>query len=146
MNESPVGVALIGTGMWGNRLAEAIARTPSVDLVTCYRRNKEQRDAFAERYGVEPARFFEAAIEHPDVAGVLLITPNQVHAQQALAVAERGKHLFIEKPIADTVADGQLIKDAAEAARVSVLVGHAFRRLGAAVARVPRATRPTLPR
>ena len=127
-----VGVALIGTGMWGRRLGAVVKRTPSLRLVTCYSRTTENRDAFAAEFECESATSFEAAIEHPDVQGVLLLTPNNVHAEQAIACAQRGKHVFVEKPIADTLSDGYRIWDACRAANVVLLVGHAFRRLGAA--------------
>jgi predicted dehydrogenase len=128
----PVGVALIGTGMWGQRLAAAVQRTPSLEVVACYSRDQDRRDSFAVQNGCESAASIEAAVEHPGVQGVLLITPNHVHAEQALLAAERGRHLFVEKPIADTLEDGRRIVAACEAAGVALLVGHAFRRLGAA--------------
>jgi len=127
-----VGVALIGTGMWGRRLGAVVKRTPSLRLVTCYSRTAENRNAFATEYECEAAASLEAAIEHPEVQGVLLLTPNNVHAEQVIACAQRGKHVFVEKPIADTLSDGYRIWDACQAADVVLLVGHAFRRLGAA--------------
>lgn len=128
----PVGVAMIGTGMWGNRLATAVNRTPSLKLVTCYSRNDEKRQAFAAKFGCETAVSFTAAITHPDVQGVLLVTPNHVHAEQTAACADQGRHVFVEKPIADTMADGRLMQAACDKAGVTLMVGHAFRRLGAA--------------
>lgn len=127
-----VGVALIGTGMWGRRLGAVVKRTFSLRLVTCYSRTAENRDAFAAEFECDSAASFEAAIEHPDVQGVLLLTPNNVHAEQTVACARRGKHVFVEKPIADTLSDGFRIWDACRAANVVLMVGHAFRRLGAA--------------
>lgn len=126
------GVALIGTGMWGKRLAGVVRQTASLRLVTSYSRNVEKREAFAREFECEAAPAFEAAIEHPEVQGVLLVTPNNVHAEQTLACAERGKHVFVEKPIADLMADGRAMQQACTAAGVTLLVGHAFRRLGAA--------------
>jgi predicted dehydrogenase len=118
--------------MWGNRLAAAVLRTPSLKLVTCYSRSEEKRNAFAAQFGCKAAPSFTAAIEHPDVQGVLLVTPNHIHAEQTIACAERGRHVFVEKPIADTVKDGRLMQETCEKAGVTLLVGHAFRRLGAA--------------
>ena len=129
---SQIGVALIGTGMWGKRLGSVVKRAPSLRLVTCYSRNAEKRQAFATEFECEAAESFDAAITHPDVQGVLLLTPNNVHAQQALACTRQGKHVFVEKPIADTLSDGYKIRDACREAGVVLLVGHAFRRLGAA--------------
>ena len=128
----PIGVALIGMGMWGRRIAAAVQRTPSLRLVTCYSRDAARREAFAQEIGCEAARTFEAAVEHDGVQGVLLITPNGTHAEQAAACAERGRHVFVEKPIADTLADGQAMQRACAQAGVTLQVGHCFRRLGAA--------------
>ena len=127
-----VGLALIGTGMWAGPLAEAVARTPSVELVTCFSRDGGKREAFAAEAGCEAAPSFEAAIEDPRVEAVLLATPNFTHAAQGRACAERGRHVFVEKPIADTLEDGRALRAACEEAGVALLVGHDLRRLGAA--------------
>jgi predicted dehydrogenase len=125
------GLAFIGTGRWAPQLA-AGAQHAGLEVVTCFSRGEQSRRAFAERFGCDSAESLEAAIEHPRVTGVVLATPNDVHAEQALAAAERGRHVFVEKPIADTVEGGQLMRDACARAGVVLMVGHAFRRMGAA--------------
>lgn len=127
----PVGVALVGTGMWARRIAEAVARTDSLRLVTCYSRDPGRRARFADEFGCDAAPSFEAAVDDERVEGVLLVTPNSSHAEQAIACAERGRDVFVEKPIADTLDDGRAMRAACEAAAVTLLVGHCFRRLGA---------------
>lgn len=113
---SRVGVALVGaTGMWGPRLAEAIERGSQLRLV-----------ASCGHDG------FEEAVAHPEVEAVVLATPNDVHAPQALRCAELGKHVLVEKPIADSVAAGEAMRDAFAAAGLVLAVGHGMRRLGAA--------------
>jgi UDP-N-acetyl-2-amino-2-deoxyglucuronate dehydrogenase len=125
------GIAVVGTGMWAPRLAEAAGRA-GLDVVACFSREEESRRRFAKRFGCEPAASLEEAIEHPSVEGVLLATPNDVHEEQALACAERGRHVFVEKPIADSVEAGERMREACAGAGVTLMVGHAFRRLGAA--------------
>ena len=125
------GIAIVGTGMWAPRLAAA-ARRAGLELVTCFSRDEARRGEFAERFGCEPAASLDEAIGHPAVEGVVLATPNDVHEEQALGCAERGRHVFVEKPIADTVEAGERTRDACAAAGVTLMVGHAFRRLGAA--------------
>jgi UDP-N-acetyl-2-amino-2-deoxyglucuronate dehydrogenase len=125
------GIAIVGTGMWAPRLAAA-ARRAGLELVTCFSRDEARRGEFVERFGCEPAASLDEAIGHPAVEGVVLATPNDVHEEQALACAERGRHVFVEKPIADTVEAGERMRDACAAAGVTLMVGHAFRRLGAA--------------
>jgi predicted dehydrogenase len=130
---SEVGVALIGPGgMWGPQIAAAVERAEGLGLVTCYGRDDERRRAFAEERGIAAADSFDAAVEHPEVEGVMLVTPNDLHAEQALFCAERGRHVFVEKPIADTVEAGERMRDAFAAAGLVLAVGHGMRRLGAA--------------
>jgi predicted dehydrogenase len=124
-------VAVIGTRMWAPRLAAAAQRA-GLTIVTCYGRDEERRAAFAEQFGCAAAGSLEEAIGHPDVEGVVLATPNDTHEQQTLAAAAQGRHVFVEKPIADTVEAGERMRDACADAGVSLMVGHAFRRLGAA--------------
>jgi predicted dehydrogenase len=125
------GVAVVGTRMWAPRLAAAAQRA-GLTIVTCYCRGEEGRTAFAERFGCAAAGSLEEAIGDPDVQGVLLATPNDTHEEQALACAAQGRHVFVEKPIADTLEAGERMRDACAEAGVALMVGHAFRRLGAA--------------
>ena len=125
------GVAFVGTGMWAPRLAAAAERA-RLELVTCFSRDEARRAGFSERFGCEPATSLADAIGHPGVEGVVLATPNDVHEEQALACAERGRHVFVEKPIADSLESGERMRRACADAGVALMVGHAFRRLGAA--------------
>ena len=125
------GIAIVGTGMWAPRLAAAAERA-GLELVACFSRDEERRTEFAARFGCHAAASLEDAIGHPDVEGVILATPNDVHEEQALACAERGRHVFVEKPIADSTEAGERMRRACTDAGVTLMVGHAFRRLGAA--------------
>ena len=117
--------------MWAPRLAAA-ARRAGLEIVCCHARDPGRRAAFASELGCEPAATLEEALERPGVEGAVLATPNDVHCEQALACAERGVHVFVEKPIADTVEAGERMAAACAAAEVTLMVGHCFRRLGAA--------------
>jgi UDP-N-acetyl-2-amino-2-deoxyglucuronate dehydrogenase len=122
-------VSIVGTGFWGAKLAEAANRS-SLELAACYSRGEEKRAEFAERFGCDAADSYEAALDAADA--VVLATPNDDHEAQTLAAAERGKHVFVEKPIAMTIDAGERMRDACAAAGVALLVGHELRRLGAA--------------
>ena len=128
----PVRVALIGTGRWGVRLAMAAGRSDRLHIVSCFSRDKTRRGAFAAEFGCAGSGSFEEAIEHPGVEAVVLATPNEVHAQQTEACAAVGLHVFVEKPIAYSLEDAGRMDAACRAAGVNLMVGHAFRRLGAA--------------
>ena len=125
------GLAFVGTGMWAPRLAAAAGRA-GLGAVTCFSRDETRRAEFGEKFGAVPAATLEEAIGHPDVEGVVLATPNDVHEEQAVACAARGRHVFVEKPIADSVEAGERMRRACADGGVTLMVGHAFRRLGAA--------------
>jgi predicted dehydrogenase len=125
------GVAIVGTGMWAPQLAAAAQRA-GLELVACYGRDEGRRSAFAERFGCLAAGSLDEAIAHPEVEGVIVATPNDAHEEPTRACAERGRHVFVEKPIADTLEAGERMRDFCVDAGVALMVGHAFRRLGAA--------------
>jgi predicted dehydrogenase len=87
--------------MWAPKLAAAAQRA-GLEIVTCHSRSEEKRAAFAERVGCAAAATLEEAIGHPDVEGVVLATPNDTHEEQTLACVAQGRHVFVEKPIADS--------------------------------------------
>jgi UDP-N-acetyl-2-amino-2-deoxyglucuronate dehydrogenase len=125
------GLAILGTGRWAPRLAAAAGRA-GLRVVTCYSRDEGARTEFAERFRCEGAAGLEEAVGHPEVEGVVIATPNDVHLDHTLACAELGRHVFVEKPIADTLQAGERMRDACVEAGVVLMVGHGFRRLGAA--------------
>lgn len=123
-------VALVGTGFWAAKLAEAVGRTSELELSACWSPSEERRADFGRRFDCAAAASLDEALAGVDA--VLLATPNHTHEEQTLAAAARGVHVFVEKPIADTLAAGERMRDACARAGVTLLVGHELRRLGAA--------------
>ena len=127
----PVRAAAIGIGWWSGVLADAIPKGTGLRLVTCATRSPEKRAAFAEKYGCRQAESLDAVLKDPEVEAVLLTTPHTLHGQQAVAAAEAGKHVFVEKPFTLTVADGRRATEACRGAGVVLAVGHGRRRQAA---------------
>jgi predicted dehydrogenase len=130
MNEGRrVGVALIGIGGWGPVIANAAKRSVKAELVTCFTRNPERRKAFAEEYQCDQEKSYEDVLKRDDVDGVLLTTPNPLHAEHAVLAAQQGKHVFVDKPIANTIGDAKEIINACQEFDRVLMVGHDIRRL-----------------
>lgn len=127
-----VGLGLVGVGMWGRRMAAAAERAEGVHLVSCFARDAAARADAAQHLGCRASDSLASLLDDAEVEAALVITPNHTHAQIAEASAERGKHVFVEKPIADTITDAIRLAVACERAGVVLYVGHSFRRLGAA--------------
>jgi len=124
-----VRVGIIGIGSWSGVLADAAQRSKKVKLVTCYTRSPEKRQEYSQRYGIDQEKSYEDLLKRNDIDGILLVTPNAVHAEQVVLAAQHGKHVFVDKPIANTLADGKKMVETCQKAGVTLLVGHDMRRL-----------------
>lgn len=117
-------IALAGAGLIGRRHAQLLAASARARLCAVVDPT-EAAAVFAREQGVPHHASLEAlfaADERPD--GVILATPNHLHVPGALECLRHGVPALIEKPVADTVAEGARLVRAAEAAGVPLLVGH----------------------
>jgi UDP-N-acetyl-2-amino-2-deoxyglucuronate dehydrogenase len=127
--EGPVGVGMVGIGSWAEVIVEAVQRSEKMKLVTCFSRTPENRMAFSKRFGCDQEKSYEDLLKRDDIDGVFLITPNAVHAEQTELAARHGKHIFVEKPIANTLTDGKKMIETCQRAGVVMMIGHNMRRL-----------------
>ena len=129
LKKNPIKVASIGLGRWGNSIAGVIKKTPELALTTCFTRNKEKRLAFAQEFGCRSEDSYEGVLARNDVEAVIITAPNNKHADLTIAAAAAGKHVFVDKPIATTIADAQAMMNACKAADVKLAIGASSRRL-----------------
>jgi len=128
MSAGPLRVAALGMGWWSDVLADAVKRSQDIEIVACYTRSAEKRRAFAEKYGCRPAASYEEILKDRSIEAVINTTPNNVHLETTRAAAEAGKHVFLDKPIANTVAEGRAIAEACAKAGVVLALGYQRRR------------------
>jgi len=124
----PLRVACIGMGWWSDVLADAIQRSGKLKIVACYTRSEGKRQAFAAKYMCQPAASYEAMLANTKVEAIINTTPNDVHLETTRAAAAAGKHVFLDKPIANTVSDGRAISDICTKAGVVLALGYQRRR------------------
>lgn len=128
MTVEPLRVACIGMGWWSDVLADAMQRSDKFKIVACYTRSDDKRQAFAAKYKCLPAESYEAILADRDVEAVINTTPNDVHLATVRAAATAGKHMFLDKPIANTVSDGHAIGALCREAGVVLALGYQRRR------------------
>ena len=128
MSAEPVRVGALGMGWWSNVLADAIERTPELEIVGCYTRSEDKRKAFAKKYSCRASSSYEELLADDSIQGIINTTPNGVHLETVRQAAEAGKHIFLDKPIANTVADGKGITQACTDGGVTLSVGYQRRR------------------
>ena len=121
----------VGLGWWGSALADAVAKGGVAEIVTCYARTPEGRDQFAAKHGCRVAGSLEDLLADPEVEGVLIATSHQSHRVLIEQAATAGKHVYVEKPLTNTVEDGVAAVKAARDADVLLQVGHQRRRAAA---------------
>jgi predicted dehydrogenase len=124
----PLRVACIGMGWWSDVLADAIKRSKRIEIAACYTRSADKREAFAAKYKCRPAASYDEMLADPTVEAVINTTPNDVHLETTRAAAAAGKHVFLDKPIANTVSDGRAISDVCRKAGVILALGYQRRR------------------
>ena len=114
------GWALIGTGrIADDRILPAIVAHPANRLIGVVSRDGARAEAYALKFGAQHAyTSFEAMLQNPDVTVVAIHTPNALHAEQAIAAARAGKHVFCDKPLATHAGDAARIVKACEDAGV----------------------------
>jgi UDP-2-acetamido-3-amino-2,3-dideoxy-glucuronate N-acetyltransferase len=131
-------VAVAGCGHWGRNLVRCFGELGALAAVVDPVSGRAAE--LGGRHGV-PDRAWSDVLADPDIDAVALATPAEQHARMALEALGHGKHAFIEKPLALTVADGERVAATAAAARRTVMVGHllqfhpAFLKLGELVRR-----------
>ena len=123
-----VRLGISGLGSFAVMLANTLKRSMKIELVSCYSRSPGNRAAFSSRYGCAQANSYEEMVKRDDLDGVLLVTPNAIHRKQTEIAAAHGKHVFVEKPIANTMEDGIKMIQVCKAASVVLMVGHVNRR------------------
>ena len=121
-------VACLGMGWWSDVLADAIQRSGMLSIAACYSRSAEKRQKFAEKYRCRAAGSYEEILHDPEIEAIINTTPNGVHRETTLAAAAAGKHVFLDKPIANTIADARAITDACRRAKVVLALGYQRRR------------------
>jgi predicted dehydrogenase len=123
-----VRAAVVGIGWWSDVLADAVRRGDSIDIAACYTRSGDKRAAFAAKYNCRAAASYEEILADPGVEAIINTTPNSIHLETTRAAAEAGKHVFLDKPIANTAEEGYEIARVCEKAGVVLALGYQRRR------------------
>jgi predicted dehydrogenase len=128
MNSGKLRVGALGMGWWSDVLADAIGRSGRIEIVSCFTRSPEKRTAFAEKYRCRAVDSYRAMLKDDSIEAIVNTTPNDVHLETTRQAAAAGKHVFLDKPIANTVADGAAMAEICRQAGVVLALGYQRRR------------------
>jgi predicted dehydrogenase len=116
---------VVGLGYWGPNLARNFAALPGSELRWCCDASEQARARVGAIFpGARLTADLEDLLADPELDAIALATPVPTHAELATAVLEAGKHCFVEKPLAQSVAGARRVVDAAAASGRVLMVGH----------------------
>ncbi len=121
-------IALAGAGAFGEKHLDGLKNIDGVEIVSIISRKAEQAAQVAEKYGAKHSGTdLSEALARDDVDAVILCTPTQMHAEQAIACMNAGKHVQVEIPLADSWADAQAVVAKQQETGLVCMVGHTRR-------------------
>lgn len=122
---TPVRVAVVGLGYWGPNLARSFARLPGTELSVVCDASEQARARIVSQFpSARAVAEVDDVLADDEVDAVVIATPVPLHAEMATRVLEAGKHCFVEKPLAQSVADAERAVAAAEESGKVLMVGH----------------------
>jgi 2-hydroxy-4-carboxymuconate semialdehyde hemiacetal dehydrogenase len=119
---------MVGQGAFAKKHLDGLARIKGAEVATIYGRSEDSTKAVAEKYGIRHwTTNFDEALAQPGLDAVILTSPTQVHAEQAVKCMRAGKHVEIEIPIADSLADSEKILAVQKETGLVAMGGHTRR-------------------
>jgi 2-hydroxy-4-carboxymuconate semialdehyde hemiacetal dehydrogenase len=121
-------IALAGAGAFGIKHLEALARIDGVEVVSLVGRDLAKTQEVAAKFGIRHvATDLAASLAIKQVDAVILCTPTQMHAAQAIACMKAGKHVQVEIPLADSLADAEAVVKLQKETGLVAMCGHTRR-------------------
>ena len=121
-------IVMVGQGAFGRKHLDGLKNIDGVEVASLVGGNPESTEAVAKQYGIPHwTNDLDEALEQPGIDAAILTSPTQVHAAQAEVVMKAGKHVEIEIPIADSLADSKRIAATQTTTGVIAMAGHTRR-------------------
>lgn len=121
-------IALAGAGAFGEKHLDGLKNIDGVEITSIISRRAEQAAEVAAKYGAKHSGTeLSEALERDDVDAVILCTPTQMHAEQAIACMNAGKHVQVEIPLCDSWADAEAVLKKQQETGLVCMVGHTRR-------------------
>jgi 2-hydroxy-4-carboxymuconate semialdehyde hemiacetal dehydrogenase len=121
-------IALAGAGAFGIKHLDAIQQIKDVSVISLMSRQLDKTEEVARKYGIPHATTdLHDVLKLKEVDAVILCTPTQLHASQAIACLEAGKHVQVEIPLCDALKDGKAVVAAAHSSGKVAMCGHTRR-------------------
>jgi 2-hydroxy-4-carboxymuconate semialdehyde hemiacetal dehydrogenase len=123
-----VKICIAGQGAFGIKHIEAIRKIPGIEIVTLAGGSADSTRDVAQKYGIPHwSTDLGACLAQPGVQAAILATPTQMHAQQGIQCLRAGKHVQVEIPVADNLADAEALARVQQETGLICMGGHTRR-------------------
>jgi predicted dehydrogenase len=127
-----INIGILGYGYWGPNLLRNFAETPGVTVAAVADLDSKKLELVQRRYpAVKTTQRFQDLLQDPGIDAVAIATPVGTHFDLGMAVLKAGKHLWVEKPMTETLAQAAKLIDEADRRKLTVFVDHTFIYTGA---------------
>jgi len=121
-------VGLAGQGAFGIKHLEAIQKIPGIEVITITGGNQQATQEVAQKFGIPHyTGDLAESLKQPGLEAMILATPTQMHAQQSIQCLKAGKHVQVEIPLADSLADAEAVVQAQKETGLIAMCGHTRR-------------------
>lgn len=117
-------IVQIGVGNFGAARRDRMRETGLFDIIAAYDLNEDFLKTCCEEEGAEPVGSYEELLAFPDAEAVIISTGAKFHAEQIIAAAEKGLHVFVEKPLCSTAAELNSLLEMQKKSGVVIGLGH----------------------
>ena len=128
MIEKKLRVGQAGIANHGRTILHAIRDSGNLRLVSCYDINTAASEQVAREFSASMKSSYDELVNDPGIDAVALVTPNHLHAEQVEKAVKAKKHIFVEKPIGNTVSEAREMIARVEGTGLVFMVGHNTRR------------------
>jgi len=128
MNTERVRIGQAGIANHGRTIVNAVRDAGNLQLVSCFDINESANRSVANEFDARAAASYDELVQDSSIDAVVLVTPNHLHAEQVQKAVAAGKHIFVEKPITNTVSEAKQTIAACRNAGLTLMVGHNTRR------------------
>lgn len=121
-------IGIIGIGGYGEKLAKALSKVKNAAISACFHPDPEKAKIFAATVNCRPYNKLESMLVDSDIQAVVIATPNHLHYEEIKLAIKYKKHIFVEKPITNSLEEAKEIINECEKDNLILMVGHNFRR------------------
>jgi predicted dehydrogenase len=128
MTDRKVKIGQAGIANHGRTIVNAIRDSGNLQLVSCFDINAAANEQVALEFGASRKSGYDELVNDPAIEAIALVTPNQLHQEEVEKAVKARKHIFVEKPIGNTVAEARAMIGIVKGSGLVFMVGHNTRR------------------